>query len=86
MHVLLDLRGSIPTFIHISEGKYHDVNMLDEIQVIQNAIYVMDKAYIDFKRLYELNNSGAFFVIRAKENLKFRATSSRKIDKATGLS
>ena len=85
MHTLLDLRGSIPIFIHITDGKYHDVNSLDEIEVIRDAIYVMDKAYIDFKRLYDLNESEAFFVIRAKSNLKFKAVASRKVDKATGL-
>jgi len=85
MHTLLDLRGSIPIFIHITHGKYHDVNSLDEIEVIRDAIYVMDKAYIDFKRLYVLNESEAFFVIRAKSNFKFKAVASRKVDKATGL-
>ncbi|MEZ5194839.1 MAG: IS4 family transposase [Bacteroidales bacterium] len=85
MHTLLDLRGSIPTFIHITDGKYHDVNALDEIEIIHNAIYVMDKAYLDFGRLYDLNESGSFFVIRAKNNFRFKATASRKIDKATGL-
>lgn len=85
MHVLLNLRGSIPRFIHITDGKYHDVNTLDEIEVVHDAIYVMDKAYLDFKRLFELNKAGAFFVIRAKENLKFKAVLSRKIDKLTGL-
>ncbi|MCD4773677.1 MAG: IS4 family transposase [Bacteroidales bacterium] len=85
MHTLLDMRGSIPIFIHITDGKYHDVNSLDEIEVIRDAIYVMDKAYIDFKRLYVLNESEAFFVIRAKSNLKFKAVTSTKVDKATGL-
>jgi hypothetical protein len=85
MHTLLDLRGSIPTFIHITDGKYHDVNALDEIDIIQNAIYVMDKAYLDFKRLYAINEIGAFFVIRAKENFRFKAVDSRQIDKTTGL-
>ena len=85
MHTLLDLRGSIPTFIYITDGKYHDVNSLDEIELIPDAIYVMDKAYIDFKRLYDLNEFEAFFVVRAKDNLKFKAVASRKVDKATGL-
>jgi hypothetical protein len=79
MHTLMDLRGSIPTFIHITDGKYHDVNTLDEIEIIPDAIYVMDKAYIDFERLYDLNESGAFYVVRAKDNLKFKAVASRKI-------
>lgn len=85
MHTVLNLRGSIPTFIHITDGKYHDVNVLDEIEVAQGAIYVMDKAYIDFGRLYKMRRYNAFFVVRAKRNLKFRAVASRKIDKSTGL-
>lgn len=85
MHTLLDLHGSIPTFIYISDGKYHDVNALDEILIIPDAIYVMDKAYIDFKRLYDLHGSEAFYVVRAKNNLKFKAVASREIDKSTGL-
>ena len=85
MHTLLDLRGSIPTFIYITDGKYHDVNALDEISIIQNAIYVMDKAYIDFKRLYALNEIGAFFVLRAKNNFRFKVVESRQVDKTTGL-
>ena len=85
MHTLLDLRGSIPTFIHITDGKYHDVNALDEIEITPNAIYVMDKAYWDFKRLYELNELDAFFVIRPRENMRFKAVESRQVDKTTGL-
>jgi hypothetical protein len=85
MHTLLDLRGNIPVFIHVTDGKYHDVNALDEIEVIPDAIYVMDKAYIDFKRLFDLNESDAFFVVRAKENFRFVAVKSRTVDKATGL-
>ena len=85
MHTLLDLRGSIPTFIYITDGKYHEVNALDEISIIQNAIYVMDKAYIDFKRLYTLNEIGAFFVLRAKNNFRFKVVESRQVDKTTGL-
>lgn len=85
MHTLLNLRGNIPTFIHITDGKYHDVNAIDEIDVMAEAIYVMDKAYIDFLRLFKLNQNNAFFVVRAKSNLKFRAVASRKVDKSTGL-
>lgn len=85
MHTLLDLRGNIPTFIHITDGKYHDVNAMDEIEVAPGAIYVMDKAYIDFGRLFRLAQSNAFFVVRAKSNLKFKAVASRKVDKNTGL-
>lgn len=85
MHSVLDLRGNIPTFIHVSDGKCHDVNALDEIEITQGAIYVMDKAYLDFKRLYQIHLSGSFFVIRAKENLRFAVAKSSAVDKATGL-
>ena len=85
MHTLLNLRGNIPTFIHITDGKYHDVNALDEIEIVAGAVYVMDKAYIDFSRLFKLENCGAFFVVRAKTNLRFSPVESRKVDKATGL-
>jgi len=85
MHTLLDLRGNIPTFIHITDGKYHDVNALDEIDIIHDAIYVMDKAYLDFKRLFEINETEAFFVIRAKDNFRFKVVESRQIDKTKGL-
>ena len=85
MHTLLDLRGGIPTFIYVTDGKYHDVNALDEITAVAGAVYVMDKAYIDFSRLYELEAAEAFFVVRAKDNLRFRAVGSRKVDKSTGL-
>lgn len=85
MHTLLNLRGNIPTFIHITDGKYHDVKALDEIEIVAGAVYVMDKAYIDFSRLFKLENCGAFFVVRAKTNLRFRPVESRKVDKATGL-
>ncbi len=85
MHTLLNLRGNIPVFIHVTDGKYHDVNALDEIEIIHNSIYVMDKAYLDFKRLYSLNKADAFFVIRAKKNFRFKAVKSRRVDKATGL-
>jgi len=85
MHTLMDLRGNIPIFIHITDGKYHDVNALDELEIVSDAIYVMDKAYIDFKRLYRLNQVDSFFVVRAKENLRFRAVTSKKVDKTIGL-
>ena len=85
MHTVLNLRGNIPTFIHITDGKYHDLNALDEIEVVSGAIYVMDKAYTDFKRLYRLSQSNAFFVVRARTNIKFKAVASRKIDKSIGL-
>jgi hypothetical protein len=85
VHALLDLKGHIPEFIHISDGKYHDVNALDEITFSKNSIYVMDKAYIDFKRLFELHKDDAFFVVRAKTNLNSKAVKSLKSDKNNGI-
>ena len=84
-HTLLNLRGSIPEFILITDGKYHDVNALDQITFEKFAFYVMDKAYIDFKRLYRMEKANVFFVVRAKKNLKFRVVKSDKVDKAIGL-
>jgi hypothetical protein len=85
LHTLLDLRGSIPTFIHITDGKVHDVNVLDIIEFELGAFYVMDKAYIDFERLYKITEVPAFFVTRAKDNLRFKRIYSNKVDKTTGL-
>jgi len=85
MHTLLDLRGSIPSFISITDGKVHDVKVLDHLIPEPGAIYVMDRAYLDFKRLYLLNQCMAFFVIRSKKNTQMRRVYSREIDKATGL-
>jgi hypothetical protein len=85
LHTLLDLRGSIPSFIHITEGKTHDVTVLDELVVEPGAFYIMDRGYIDFGRLYALSQSGAFFVVRAKRNLAYARRASRPVDKATGL-
>lgn len=85
LHTLLDLRGSIPTFIQITEGKVHDVNILDDFIPEPGAFYIMDRAYIDFARLYTVNLCGAFFVIRAKANLSFRRLYSHPVDKSTGL-
>jgi hypothetical protein len=85
MHTLLDLRGNLPTFIYITEGKVHDVNVLDVLPFEKNAFYIMDRGYIDFARLYSITQGGSFFVIRAKDNLKFKCVLSRKIDKTTGL-
>jgi FOG: Transposase and inactivated derivatives len=84
-HTLLDLKGNIPAFIHITDGKYHDVNAMDEMPIEPNAIYVMDKAYVDFSRLYTLHKQDAFFVVRAKSNLRFKVVESRKVDKSIGL-
>lgn len=85
MHTMLDLRGNIPVFIDITDGKTHDVNTLDLIDFEPYAIYVMDKGYTDFERLFEIESSKAFFTIRAKNNLKFKRVSSTKVDKTTGL-
>ncbi len=85
LHTLLDLRGNIPTFIHLSEGKLHDVNVLDLLIPEPGACYVMDRAYLDFQRLFRLNTAAAFFVIRAKSNTRYRRRYSRPVDKATGL-
>jgi hypothetical protein len=85
MHTLLNLRGQIPSFIVISEGKLHDVNILDTIIWIAGAYYVMDRGYIDFGRLYRIHQSQAFFVIRAKNNLRWAVLESLPVDKATGL-
>jgi len=85
LHTLLDLRGSIPTFIHISDGKMHDVNVLDLLLPEAGAFYVMDRGYVDFRRLYELNLGSAFFVTRAKSNLQCRRLYSRPVNKELGL-
>lgn len=85
VHALIDLRGNIPVFIDITDGKVHDVNILDLIDFEKDAFYVMDKAYTDFARLFEIDKSQAYFVIRAKDNLKFKRLSSQKVDKSKGL-
>jgi len=85
LHTLLDLRGAIPTFIHISDGKMHDVNVLDLLVIEAGAFYVMDRGYLDFKRLYELDQARAFFVTRAKRNLDARRLYSAPVNRDTGL-
>jgi len=85
MHTLLDLRGSIPSFIHISDGKLHDVHALDLLVPEPGAIYVMDRGYIDFARLHALHRAGGFFVTRAKSNLDPHRVYSCEVDRATGL-
>jgi hypothetical protein len=85
LHTLLDLRGNIPTFIHISDGKLHDVNVLDQMIFEAGSFYVMDRGYVDFDRLHTLHQAQAFFVIRAKSNLQYRRVYSRAVDKSTGL-
>lgn len=85
MHTLLDLRGTIPTYVAVTTGKVHDVRMLDSMPVTEDAIYTMDKAYTDFSRLYSLHQQGAFFVIRAKDNLRFKRLYSAPKDRAAGV-
>jgi hypothetical protein len=85
LHTLLDLRGNIPSFIAITDGKVHDVNILDVLIPEAGSIYVMDKAYLDFERLYLLNQFAAFFVIRAKANTQLKRLYSRPVDKASGV-
>jgi Domain of unknown function (DUF4372)/Transposase DDE domain len=85
MHTLLDLRGSIPTFIRITDGKVHDVNILDEIVIEAGAFYVMDRGYIDFERLYRFTLESAFFVVRTKANVLLQRRYSHPVDKSTGL-
>ena len=77
LHTLLDLRGNIPTFIRITDGRFHDVNILDVLIPEAGSIYLLDRGYIDFARLHALNLYGAFFIIRAKSNLHFRRLYSR---------
>ena len=85
LHTLLDLRGDIPSFIWITDGKVHDVNVLDQLIPEPGAIYVMDRAYLDFSRLYQLDQNSAIFVIRAKKNTGLRRIYSHKVDKTTGV-
>jgi len=85
LHTLLDLRGNIPSFLHISDGKLHDVNVLDLLLPEPGAFYVMDRGYIDFERLHRLHQAGSFFVTRAKSNLKAQRRYSHPVDRNTGL-
>ena len=85
VHTLLDLKGHIPSFVHISDGKYHDVNILDTLLVEPGAFYIMDRAYVDFQRLYRIQVAGAFFVTRAKRNLDARRIYSSPVDRETGI-
>ena len=85
MHTLLDLRGSIPSFIHVSDGKLHDVHALDLLTPEAGAIYVMDRGYVDFARLHRLHLAGAFFVTRAKSNLKAHRVYSAQTDRSAGI-
>jgi hypothetical protein len=85
LHTLLDLRGAIPAFIHISDGKLHDVNVLDMLVFEAGAFYVMDRGYVDFARLYALHQAGAFFVTRAKSPMDARRVYSAATDRSTGV-
>jgi len=85
LHTLLNLRGSIPEFIHISDGKLHDVNVLDILIVQPGSFYLMDRGYVDFARLYTMQQASAFFVTRCKRNFQFKRRYSHPVDKSTGL-
>jgi hypothetical protein len=85
MHTLLDLRGSIPTTVCVTEGRTHEVNWLDQLAFEPNAIYIMDRGYLDFRRLYAIEQSQAFFVIRAKQRLQYCRLHSHPVDTPTGL-
>jgi len=85
LHTLMDLRGSIPSFIHISDGKLHDVNVLDLLLPESGAYYVMDRAYLDFERLFRINQALAFFITRARKKFRFRRRYSHPTDKSTGI-
>ena len=85
LHTLLDLRGAIPAFIHISDGKLHDVNVLDILPIEAGAFYVMDRGYLDFERLYSMHQADAFFVTRAKAGMDARRVYSASTDRASGV-
>ncbi len=85
MHTLIDLRGPIPTWVAITTGKVHDVRMLDHLPIEKDAFYAMDRGYVDFARLYAIHQQGAFFVVRAKDNLKCKRLYSNPKDKETGV-
>lgn len=85
LHTLLDLRGNIPTFIHISDGKVHEVNILDQLLPEPGAFYIMDRGFLDFERLYRFHQAGSFFVTRGKSNLKVQRRYSHPVDRTTGL-
>ena len=85
LHTLLDLRGNIPTFIHISDGKVHEVNILDQLLPEPGAFYIMDRGFLDFERLYRFHEAGSFFLTRGKSNLKVQRRYSHPVDRTTGL-
>lgn len=85
LHLQLDLQGNIPSFFDITTGKVHDVNFLDMVMIESGAYYIMDRGYLDFKRLYQIHQSGAFFVTRAKKNFAFKRLYSNKVDKSADI-
>ena len=85
LHTLLDLQGNIPAFIHISDGKLHDVNILDQLIPESGAFYIMDRGYLDFTRLQVLNTVGSHFVLRAKKNTRYQRVYSQPVDRSTGV-
>jgi hypothetical protein len=85
LHTLLDLHGSIPVFVRVTDGKVHDVNLLDQIAPEPGAFYVMDRGYLDFERLYRLTQAAAFFVTRTKDNVLLQRRYSHRVDPATGV-
>lgn len=85
LHTLLDIRCEMPCFIHITDGATHDVNVLDVLELERDAIYIMDRGYVDWQRLYRIQQASSFFVIRAKSNLRFVRHASSPVDKSTGL-
>ena len=85
LHTMLDVKTNIPTFIYITSEAIHEVNALDHLPIESGSFYLMDKAYIDFDRLFRMHKSNAFFVMRAKENFRFIRLSSRQVDKSKGL-
>lgn len=85
LHTLFDVKTSIPAYLHISEAKLHDVNILDYLEYESGSFYVMDKAYVDFKRLYKLHKKNAYFITRAKDNMRFRRMYSKKVDRKNGV-
>jgi hypothetical protein len=85
LHTLLDLRGNIPTFLHISDGKMHEVNILDQLWPEPGAFYIMDRGFLDLERLYRFHQAGSFFVTRGKSNLKIHRRYSHPVDRKTGL-
>src|ERR1700741_1472633 len=85
LHTLLDLRGNIPTFIHISDGKVHEVNILDQLLPEPGAFYIMDRGFLDFERLFRFHQAGSFFVTRARAKLRVQRRYSRPVDRSSGL-